>query len=93
LYLLKDSTTPGDVFKIGRTCDLKRRLSRYPTGSYYLFTCGCLVDCHDFERRLIAMFNQKFDRFKGLEYFRGSQADVFEAIRSFCYDDPSPMQC
>lgn len=91
--MLRDSTTPDDVYKIGRTCDLKRRLSRYPPGSYYLFTCGRLVDCHDYERQLIDVFNQRFDKFKGFEYFRGGQRDILETIRSFCLDDPSPMQC
>lgn len=38
---------PRDVYKIGRTRDLRRRPSEYPRGSRYLRTFGAIVDCHE----------------------------------------------
>lgn len=83
------------MYKIGRTRDLKRRLSEYPRGCYYLRTFGMIVDCHAHERQLIEMFDACFERYrkKGLEYFRGNTEEVLHAFEVFCHDDPSPMQC
>lgn len=90
---MRDPALPADVFKIGRTNDLRRRLGEYPRGCRYLYTFGCLVDCHECERRLIELFKSRFERFPGraLEYFRGRPEDVAAAFASFCVGDPSPM--
>eukprot|EP00873_Tetraselmis_striata_P033679 jgi/Tetstr1/453943/TSEL_040862.t1 len=95
LYVLRDPSMPGNVFKIGRTCDLKRRLSEYPKGCYFVRTFGCIVDCHDCERRLIGVFKERFSRYggRGLEYFVGDMERVTDAFETFCTRDPSPMQC
>ena len=95
LYLLRDPALPANVYKIGRTRDLKRRLSEYPRGCHYLRTFGLIVDCHEHERLLIETFKARFERYpkKGLEYFRGSRQDVLRTFEVFCHDDPSPMQC
>lgn len=82
------------MYKVGRTVDLDRRLSEYPRGARYLAHHGVLVDCLVSERRIIELFKAKYERSaKGLEYFRGNLADMLETFRSFCNDDPAPMQC
>lgn len=95
LYLLRDPALPANVYKIGRTMDLKRRLSQYPGGCHYIRTFGLIVDCHEHERQLIEMFKACFERYtkKGLEYFRGDRDEMLRAFEMFCHDDPSPMLC
>lgn len=95
MYLLRDPSLPSNVYKIGRTRDLKRRLSEYPRGCHYMRTFGIVVDCHEHERRLIEMFKARFERYsaKGLEYFRGDADEVLRAFEVFCHEDPCPMEC
>jgi hypothetical protein len=90
---LRDPTLPTNVFKIGRTNCLKRRLSGYPSGSWYLNTFGPCVDCHDAERSLIKDFGTRYELYKGNEYFKGNAKEMVSLFLSFCREDPSPMLC
>lgn len=93
LYLLRDPNLPCNVYKIGRTIDLKRRLSEYPNGSKYIRTFGMCVDCHQAESLLKTEFKHRFLLVKGFEYFRGSVKEMISTFESFCNEDPSPMLC
>jgi hypothetical protein len=70
-----------NVYKIGRTDDVKRRLSQYPKGSRLLFsvyTCDCLTAERDLIRRFKSTFKHREDI--GREYFEGDYHDMINII-------------
>lgn len=78
IYLIQpEEFINTSVYKIG--CSSKPTLDRvrngYGKGSRYLYICNC---CSPFEieRKLIKIFNEKFDLVQGREYFSGNEYDI-----------------
>lgn len=70
-----------NVYKIGRTDDVKRRLSQYPKGSRLLFsvyTHDCLTAERELIRQFKGIFKHRVDI--GREYFEGDSRDMINII-------------
>ena len=68
IYLLKFIDTEDKIiYKIGKTCDFKKRLRQY-SFPQALITYNS-IDINTDESNLIKLFNAKFKLFKGKEYF------------------------
>lgn len=88
LYLLLNPKAPPEVFKIGRTNNVNRRLTEYPPGSKYIDVFGPVEDCHQAEKYLIQAMKTKFRKSKfGTEYFLGDKPDILDCFQTFCYND------
>lgn len=69
------------VYKIGKTSDIKQRISGYDKGSVLLFTLY-VNECDQFEQYLIQCFNIKYTHRSdyGTEYFEGDLNDMLSTI-------------
>ena len=70
------------TYKIGKTTqDPQKRFESYPKGSEVLFYLA-VEDCHEFERRLLAIFRAKFTQRReyGAEYFQGQPIEMITTI-------------
>jgi hypothetical protein len=76
--------TRENVYKIGRTDNIKRRLSQYPKGSRLIFSIYT-PDCLTSERELIRQFRVTFKSRTdiGSEYFEGESLCMVELISKF----------
>lgn len=75
----------GDnVYKIGRTDNVKRRLTQYPKGSRLLFSIYT-PDCLTAERELIRHFNGAYKHRGdiGREYFEGESHEMINVITDY----------
>ena len=68
------------VYKIGKTKKLNYiRFKQYDAGSIQLYQSVC-KNCDDMERKIITLFNSKYERPCGLEYFKGNYDDMLDDI-------------
>ena len=68
------------VYKIGKSKRLNYiRFKEYDAGSIQLYQSIC-KNCDDMERKIIALFNSKYERHCGLEYFKGDYNDMLQDI-------------
>ena len=85
IYLLKERefiNSNQDIYKIGMTTKPNhQRFHQYPKGSILLFQIIC-SDCHYYEKKLIALFKEKFILRKdiGNEYFEGDYEMMIDYI-------------
>ena len=84
-----------NIYKIGRTTNLRTRLRGYPKGSKYLFTQK-VDDNKLVEKSLIKKFKEKFIQRleKGNEYFEGEFKELkceFEEVVKICAERPLPF--
>jgi hypothetical protein len=97
IYLLKEREfihTCQDIYKIGMTKKPNhQRFNQYPKGSILLFQMIC-SDCNYFEKKLIALFKEKFVLRKdiGNEYFEGNYEIMMDYIYSTIRNIPSATQ-
>ena len=87
LYLIweREFIKSGEkLFKIGRTDNIRRRLTQYPKGSRLLFSIYT-PDCLTAERELIRQFKSTFDPRTdiGREYFGGESHNMIEIIADY----------
>jgi len=73
-----------NVYKIGRSNNLYKRLSTYDNGSICYLAIECL-DSKNNEAKLIKLFNTKYknNKFYGKEYFEGDKDDMIKIIEKF----------
>jgi hypothetical protein len=68
------------VYKIGKTKQLNyTRFKQYDRGSIQLYQSIC-KNCDDMEKKIIALFNSKYERHRGKEYFKGNPDDMLDDI-------------
>ena len=68
------------VYKIGKTKQLNyTRFKQYDTGSIQLYQSIC-KNSDDMERKIITLFNSKYERHCGKEYFKGNYNDMLDDI-------------
>jgi len=85
LYLIQDMQYPNtNIYKIGKTTQLPdRRFKGYINGTYPIRIAN-VDDCNIREKELICLFNNKFKRVKGREYFSGMLNDMIYTFNTFC---------
>ena len=90
IYLLKEREfvrCGDDVFKIGRSSNLKNRVKQYPKESdlHVIILCK---DSITVEKYIINLFNDKFNRMKdyGAEYFKGNLNDFIVTLQNYMKD-------
>jgi hypothetical protein len=73
-----------NIYKIGRSIDLYKRLSTYDNGSICYLAIECL-DSKNNEAKLIKLFNTKYknNKFYGNEYFEGDKDDMIKTIENY----------
>ena len=85
IYLIKERefvNNNQNIYKIGKTKqENNKRFKNYPNGSILLFHTMC-IDCDTFEKKLIDIFNKKFNNKRdiGLEYFEGDYREMIRII-------------
>jgi hypothetical protein len=86
IYLLQErefvkNKTP--VFKVGKTGCMKQRMSKYPKGSYLMFSHVC-TNIHEAEKLILDVFKTKYTkRFDlGSEYFEGKVLEMTSDIHT-----------
>ena len=68
------------VYKIGKTKKLNYiRFKQYDAGSIQLYQSVC-KNCDDMERKIISLFNSKYERHSGKEYFKGNYDHMLQDI-------------
>ena len=68
------------VYKIGKTKQLNyTRFRQYDTGSIQLYQSVC-KNCDDMERKIMKLFDTKYERHRGKEYFKGNYDDMLDDI-------------
>ena len=68
------------VYKIGKTKKLNyTRFRKYDKGSIQLYQSVC-KNCDDMERKIITLFNSKYERHSGKEYFKGNYEHMLQDI-------------
>ena len=87
LYLIHPytcKTNNENVFKIGRSNNLYKRISTYDNGSICYLAIECLESQKN-ESKLIKLFNTKYknNKFYGKEYFEGDKDDMILTIKKY----------
>ena len=87
IYLLREREfvrLNEDVYKIGRSKNIKTRMNGYPKGSDIELMIGC-ADSIQWEKELLEMFRKKYKQRKefGAEYFEGNKLDMINIITTF----------
>jgi hypothetical protein len=89
----KNSNKP--IYKIGKTMhkDVKKRLRQYGKG-YEIFLVKEVKDCHIMEKRVIELFNRKYNCEKeyGREYYSGNVDDMIKDIGMLCCEPFSELE-
>ena len=68
------------VYKIGKTKQLNyTRFRKYDKGSIQLYQSVC-KNCDDMEKKIIELFNSKYERHSGKEYFKGNYDHMLQDI-------------
>ena len=68
------------VYKIGKTKQLNyTRFKQYDAGSIQLYQSVC-KNCDDMEKKIIELFNSKYERHSGKEYFKGNYDHMLQDI-------------
>lgn len=70
-----------DVYKIGRTSHIRKRMTQYPNESVFHLICEC-KNTKAVEKKLIELFKSKFEQkfIYGREYFHGSLSQMKKLI-------------
>ena len=78
------SKTEVNVYKLGRTLDIKRRMKKYPKGTDILFSIPC-KDSIKCETELLEIFRNEFIQRTdaGSEYFEGDLDDMTTQIMKY----------
>ena len=73
-----------NVYKIGKTCDIQKRLNSYPKGSS-LYKMIKVSDRHLAEKLVLREFRQKFIKREemGNEYFQGNLQEMMQIFDEF----------
>ena len=69
-----------EVYKIGRSKNIQKRLNGYKPGYKIIFTILC-TNSNKFEKKVIALFNQKFKLIQGREFFKGDSVQMIDYIK------------
>ena len=73
--------TNKNIFKLGRSHNIDKRMGRYPKGSSIIAQLECCnsVQC---EKELLVIFKSKFkqNKYYGIEYFEGDKYDMMDVI-------------
>lgn len=73
--------TNKNIFKLGRSHNIDKRMGRYPKGSSIIAQLECCnsVQC---EKDLLVIFKEKFvqQKYYGIEYFEGDKYDMMDVI-------------
>jgi hypothetical protein len=91
IYLLREREfikTKENIYKIGRTCNPRNRLSSYPKGSDIKFLMEC-NDSHVAERDLMEIFDRLFIPRPdiGAEYYEGNSFDLLRIIGNYFFQN------
>jgi hypothetical protein len=89
LYVLRDPTLDPDIYKVGRTGDVHKRLAAYPTGTELVAS----KSCHDVTRRermLLRLLKRQCEHcpWIGHEYFRADLSVLLRAIDTVTSPEP-----
>ena len=85
IYLLQEREfikTDENIYKIGKTTqEPLKRMSQYPKGSKILLIL-CVDDCHQSEKKMLQIFDKKFNQRKdiGREYYSGNVVLMINTI-------------
>ena len=87
LYLVHTFTclsNSQNIYKIGRSKNLYKRISSYGNGSICYLVIECLDSKTD-ELEIIKLFNAKYKniKFYGNEYFEGEKNDMINTIKEY----------
>lgn len=87
LYLLREERfieTNKDIYKIGRSNRIYKRVSNYPNGTIVYLMIAC-TESEQHERYLIDIFNNKFikSKYYGNEYFEGDLNQMKNTIINY----------
>lgn len=82
LYLIKEREfikTNENVFKIGKTTNIKHRMPAYPKDSRVYVIMHCATDIHAVEKKLIEHFDEHFTKRTDIGneyYFSKKESDI-----------------
>ena len=83
-----DSKEP--VYKIGKTTQPNfGRFNQYDEGAIFHFQMSC-YNCHDMEKKMIALFKEKYALHCGREYFKGNCQRMIKDICRFILEEDEP---
>ncbi len=87
IYLLREREfvrLNEDVYKIGRSSNIKNRMNNYPKSSNIELMIGC-SDSVGVEKALLEIFRKQFKQMKeyGSEYFYGDKLEMIKIITNF----------
>jgi hypothetical protein len=87
IYLLREREfvrLNEDVYKIGRSSNIKNRMNNYPKSSNIELMIGC-QDSVGVEKALLEIFRKEFKQMKeyGSEYFQGDKLEMIKIITNF----------
>jgi len=85
LYVIKEREflkTNELILKIGKTTRIKSRMPAYPKNSRIMAICYCSTNVHEVEKRLIALFDERFIKRRdiGNEYYEGIEKEMVFAF-------------
>ena len=82
-----DSKEP--VYKIGKSTQPNfKRFNQYE-GALFHFQMSC-HNCHDMEKKMIALFTEKYELHCGREYFKGNRRRMVKDICRFILEEDEP---
>lgn len=84
LFKIKDDEI-DDLYKIGKTKDIKTRYKQYKKGTEIIMT-KYVNDYTFIENVLIRVFTEFFTKIKGQEYFQGNKSDMIKYMIEICDD-------
>jgi len=92
LYMIheREFKNSGDeVYKIGRTTEIKGRMPKYPKASVLVTCTYCETNINRVERRLINTFKEAFihETQYGSEYFRGDRKRMIITFNAVLLED------
>lgn len=88
LYMIKEREfikTHENIFKIGKTTNIKHRMPAYPKDSRVYVIMYCATDIHVVEKKIIEHFDAQFTKRTDIGheyYFAESESDII-----FCFLD------
>jgi hypothetical protein len=90
IYLLKEREfimSKTSVYKVGKTTCMSKRMSKYPKGSYLMFSHVC-KDIHEAETKILELFDIDFEKRNdlGCEYFEGDMLAMIQVINKVLED-------
>ena len=78
------------VYKIGKTTKPNfERFQQYDEGTRFYFQTSC-HNCHEIEKKVIALFKKNYDLHCGREYFRGDRQRMVKDICRLIFEEEEP---